>query len=116
MPKSQENSPANPPKADRVSKEKSESALREEAVLKFWQENKIFEKSEGRGSEGFVFYDGPPFANGEPHYGHMLASAIKDVIPRYQVMRGKNLRRRWGWDCHGLPVENLAERELGLKG
>ena len=94
---------------------KSPHALREEEVLAFWQENGIFKKTEGRGDNEFIFYDGPPFANGAPHYGHILASTIKDAIPRYQVMQGKKLRRRWGWDCHGLPVENLVEKELGLK-
>ena len=64
--------------------------------------------------EEFVFYDGPPFATGLPHYGHILASVIKDAIPRYQTMRGHHVRRVWGWDCHGLPVENLIEKELGL--
>ena len=89
---------------------------REEEILKFWQENKIFEKSLElrRGGEEFVFYDGPPFATGLPHYGHILASVLKDVIPRYETMRGKYVARRWGWDCHGLPLENLIEQELGL--
>lgn len=96
--------------------EKGPHALREEEILHFWQQNKIFEKTEGVGDENFLFYDGPPFANGVPHYGHILGGTIKDTIPRYQVMRGKKLRRRWGWDCHGLPVENLTEKELGLKG
>lgn len=96
--------------------QKNSASLRESEVRKFWEKNDIFKKSEGRGQEPFIFYDGPPFANGEPHYGHMLASTIKDAIPRYQVMNGKKLRRRWGWDCHGLPVENLTEKELGLKG
>lgn len=97
--------------------EKSDVAKREEEILQFWQENKIFEKSEQKDApEGeFVFYDGPPFATGLPHYGHILASAIKDVIPRYKTMRGFRVRRRWGWDCHGLPLENLIEKELGLK-
>jgi len=99
---------------DKKIETKSPQALREEEVLKFWQENKIFEKTEGRGDNDFVFYDGPPFASGLPHYGHILAGTIKDAIPRYQVMQGKKLRRRWGWDCHGLPVENLIEKELGL--
>src|SRR3989344_647852 len=99
---------------------KSEVAKREAAVLKFWQERKIFEESVERPAGGepkgdFVFYDGPPFATGLPHYGHLLAGTIKDVIPRYQTMRGKRVRRRWGWDCHGLPIENLVEQELGLK-
>jgi len=87
----------------------------EEKILKFWKEHNIFEKSEGKGSAPFTFYDGPPFASGLPHYGHLLASAIKDAIPRYQVMRGKKTHRRFGWDCHGLPVENIVEKELDLK-
>ncbi len=95
--------------------EKSEIAKKEEEILKFWQENKIFEKSLDKKGEDFVFYDGPPFATGLPHYGHLLASTLKDTIPRYQTMRGKRVRRKWGWDCHGLPIENLIEKELGLK-
>jgi len=103
--------------ADEDKKEvtKSEIALKEEATQRFWQEHDIFRKSEGRGTEEFVFYDGPPFATGLPHYGHILAGTIKDAIPRYQVMQGKRLRRRWGWDCHGLPLENQIEAELGIK-
>lgn len=100
---------------DKEIQEKSANAKREEETLSFWRENDIFQKTEGRGEQEFLFYDGPPFANGLPHYGHILAGAIKDAIPRYQVMKGKKLRRRWGWDCHGLPVENLIEKELGLK-
>ncbi len=97
--------------------EKSEVAKQEEKVLQFWQENKIFEKSleQTEGKEQFVFYDGPPFATGLPHYGHILAGTIKDILPRYQTMLGKKVSRRWGWDCHGLPIENLIEDELGLK-
>ena len=92
----------------------------EEKVLEFWRANKIFEKSiEKPASEkskgNYVFFDGPPFANGLPHYGHILASIIKDAIPRYQTMKGKSVKRRWGWDCHGLPVEFEIEKELGLK-
>ncbi len=89
----------------------------EEEVLKFWQENKIFEKSleQRRGNPEFVFYDGPPFATGLPHYGHLLAGTIKDVVPRYQTMRGKYVPRTFGWDCHGLPVENEMEKKLNLK-
>ena len=90
----------------------------EEEVLKFWEENKIFEKSisqrEGSSAGEFVFYDGPPFATGLPHFGHFVPSTIKDIIPRYQCMKGKKVERRFGWDCHGLPVENLIEKELGL--
>lgn len=93
---------------------------KEQEILTFWQENKIFEKSvetpAGEKSRGdFSFYDGPPFATGLPHYGHILAGTIKDAIPRYQTMQGKSVRRVWGWDCHGLPIENLIEKKLGLK-
>lgn len=96
---------------------KSEVALDEEKVLAFWKDNNIFKKSEEKEAPNgeFIFYDGPPFANGPPHYGHILAGILKDVIPRYQVMKGKKVDRQWGWDCHGLPVENLVEEELGLK-
>lgn len=88
----------------------------EEEVLKFWQENDIFKKSvsQREGAEDFVFYDGPPFATGLPHFGHFIPSTIKDIVPRYQTMKGKRVERRFGWDCHGLPVENLIEKELGL--
>ncbi len=96
--------------------EKSAVAQKEEEILKFWKENKIFEKSLEKSHRGEVtFYDGPPFATGLPHYGHILAGTIKDVIPRFETMRGKRVLRRWGWDCHGLPIENLIEGELGLK-
>ena len=88
----------------------------EEEVLKFWQDNRIFAKSleQRRGNQEFVFYDGPPFATGLPHYGHLLAGTIKDVVPRYQTMRGKYVPRTFGWDCHGLPVENEMEKTLHL--
>lgn len=90
----------------------------EEKVLAFWNERKIFEKSLEQTADGkpFTFYDGPPFATGLPHYGHILASTIKDVVPRYQTMNGRFVRRRWGWDCHGLPIEELVERKLGISG
>ncbi|MBI2046394.1 MAG: class I tRNA ligase family protein [Parcubacteria group bacterium] len=98
-------------------KEISKVAEREMEILRFWRERNIFQKSLEKNKEGepFVFYDGPPFATGLPHYGHLLAGTIKDVIPRYQTMKGKYVRRQWGWDCHGLPIENLIEEELGLK-
>ena len=88
----------------------------EEEILEFWEQNHIFEKSVSRreGAREFVFYDGPPFATGLPHFGHFIPSTIKDIIPRYQTMKGKKVERRFGWDCHGLPVENLIEKELGL--
>ena len=88
----------------------------EEEILKFWEKNKTFEKSVSNreGKEEFVFYDGPPFATGLPHFGHFIPSTIKDIVPRYQTMKGKKVERRFGWDCHGLPVENLIEKDLGL--
>ncbi|OGC50226.1 hypothetical protein A2716_03385 [candidate division WWE3 bacterium RIFCSPHIGHO2_01_FULL_40_23] len=90
----------------------------EKKVLDFWDKNKIFEKSVEKNpkSRSFVFYDGPPFATGLPHYGHILGSTAKDVVPRYFTMRGYRVERVWGWDCHGLPIENLIEQELKLKG
>ncbi|MEK7614086.1 MAG: class I tRNA ligase family protein [Patescibacteria group bacterium] len=95
---------------------KSEIALAEERILARWKEKKIFEKTLEKTKDGepFVFYDGPPFATGEPHYGHILTGAIKDAIPRYQTMKGRYVRRQWGWDCHGLPIENIIEQELNL--
>lgn len=89
----------------------------ESEVLEFWKQDKTFERSVKKAAPKgeFVFYDGPPFATGLPHYGHILASVIKDAIPRYQTMNGKRVERRWGWDCHGLPVENLIEKEMGLE-
>ena len=89
----------------------------EEEILAFWAEGEFFARSVANRHEGkaFIFYDGPPFASGLPHYGHLLASIIKDVVPRYWTMRGFRVERRFGWDCHGLPVENEAEQQLGLK-
>ncbi len=96
--------------------EKTPQALREEAVLRFWDENDIFEKTlkkEAHRGE-FVFYDGPPYATGLPHYGNLLPSTIKDLIPRFKTMQGFRVLRKWGWDCHGLPIETLIEKRLGL--
>lgn len=95
---------------------KSAVAQREEAVLAFWQEKNIFQKSlEQESPKGeFVFYDGPPYATGLPHYGHLLPGTMKDVIPRFKTMQGFHVARRWGWDCHGLPIENLIQKELEL--
>ena len=92
----------------------------EEKILKFWQENKIFEKSvekpAGKKPKGdYVFFDGPPFATGTPHYGHIVTGVMKDAVPRYWTMKGYRVERKWGWDCHGLPIENIAEIELGIK-
>lgn len=90
----------------------------EEEILRFWQENDTFKKSiaNRQGAKEYVFYDGPPFATGLPHYGHLLAGTIKDIAPRYQAMRGHAVERRFGWDCHGLPIEALAQEKLGLSG
>ena len=90
----------------------------EEEILKVWEKNSTFEKSLKRneGKERYKFYDGPPFATGLPHYGHLLAGTIKDIVPRYQTMRGKYVERRFGWDTHGLPIEALAQDALGVAG
>ena len=90
----------------------------EKEILKFWDENKTFEKSVHNrdGAAEFVFYDGPPFANGTPHYGHIMVSYVKDVVARFQTMSGKKVERRLGWDCHGLPAEMSAEKQLGVSG
>jgi isoleucyl-tRNA synthetase len=87
-------------------------------VLTYWKDNDIFKKSleQTKDGEPFIFYDGPPFATGLPHYGSILPSVIKDAIPRFQTMRGKYVRRRWGWDCHGLPIENIVEQHLKISG
>jgi isoleucyl-tRNA synthetase len=89
----------------------------EQEMLAFWEKERVFERSleERPESKGYVFYDGPPFATGLPHYGHLMLSAIKDAVGRYWTMKGYKVPRRWGWDCHGLPIENLIEKELKLK-
>lgn len=91
---------------------------REEEVLKFWKSKSIFLKSidQRKGGKTFTFYDGPPFATGLPHYGHLLAGTIKDVVPRYKTMKGFKVPRRFGWDCHGLPVEQEIEKAFSLSG
>lgn len=89
---------------------------RELEVLKFWKENKIFEQTAAKGDKSFTFYDGPPTANGKPHIGHVLTRSIKDLIPRYQVMKGRKVLRKAGWDTHGLPVELEVEKMLGIDG
>ncbi len=90
----------------------------EEDVLAFWEKDGTFKKSlkKNEGGERYKFYDGPPFATGLPHYGHLLAGVIKDIVPRYQTMRGKYVERRFGWDTHGLPIEALAQDALGIAG
>ena len=91
---------------------------REKKILHLWQERKFFEKSvtQRQHSPIFTFYDGPPFATGLPHYGHILAGTIKDVVLRYKTMKGFYVPRRFGWDCHGLPVENEIEKTFELSG
>ncbi|MDQ6855551.1 MAG: isoleucine--tRNA ligase [Candidatus Dormibacteraeota bacterium] len=90
----------------------------EEEVLAYWERDGTFAASIEQRSRDreFVFYDGPPFANGLPHYGHLLTGFVKDAVPRYKAMRGYRVSRRFGWDCHGLPAEMEAERELGISG
>jgi isoleucyl-tRNA synthetase len=94
----------------------------EERVLAHWKERDLFRKSVEqrpageRGANEYVFYDGPPFANGLPHYGHLLTGYVKDAVPRYQTLRGRRVERRFGWDCHGLPAEMEAEKQLGISG
>src|SRR3989344_2353994 len=90
----------------------------EKAILDFWRDNNIFQKSVSKEAPqgDYVFYDGPPFATGLPPYGHNLSSVSKDVVPRYWTMKGYRVRRRWGWDCHGLPIEFLVEQKLGISG
>ena len=89
----------------------------EQKVLKEWADDDTFRASVSNrdGNEEFVFYDGPPFANGLPHYGHLLTGYVKDLVPRFQTMRGRKVERRFGWDCHGLPAELEAEKQLGIK-
>ncbi len=96
--------------------EVSDVARREEEILAFWNERDIFNKSLAKESPkgDFVFYDGPPFATGLPHYGHILTGTMKDAIPRFWTMNGYHVERKWGWDCHGLPIENIIEKKLGL--
>lgn len=90
----------------------------EEDIIRRWEREDTFQKSvdNRQSAEEFVFYDGPPFANGTPHYGHIMVSYVKDVVARYQTMAGKRVERRLGWDCHGLPAEMAAEKELGVSG
>ena len=97
---------------------KNDVVAREKMTIEYWQQNRTFEKSveRRRGAEEFVFYDGPPFANGVPHYGHIMISYVKDIVARYQTMRGKLVERTLGWDCHGLPAEMSAEKQLGVSG
>lgn len=89
----------------------------EEKILKYWDEIKAFETQLEKTKDfpEYIFYDGPPFATGLPHYGHLLAGTIKDIVTRYQSMTGHHVTRRFGWDCHGLPVEHEIDQKLGIK-
>jgi isoleucyl-tRNA synthetase len=102
---------------------KLDIGAQEQAVLDFWKKDQLFQASvehnpahKDQQNNEFVFYDGPPFANGLPHYGHLLTGFVKDVFARYQTLQGKRVERRFGWDCHGLPAEMAAEKELGISG
>src|SRR5512143_2673916 len=105
------------PRFDKVSPE-LDFPKEERAILAFWKEARIFEQSLARtsGKTPFVFYEGPPHANGLPHNGHVLTRVIKDLFPRYKTMRGYRVPRKAGWDTHGLPVELEVERRLGING
>lgn len=102
--------------ADGAAVQKSKFAQMEEEIIQYWNEIDAFKRSVDERSEEnqYVFYDGPPFATGLPHYGSLLGSIVKDVVPRYKTMRGYRVERKWGWDCHGLPIENMIEKEMGL--
>ena len=102
---------------NKVAKEVNFPAMEHE-LLELWERERIFQRSvdERDPEQSYVFYDGPPFATGLPHYGHLLAGTIKDIIPRFWTMRGRRVTRRFGWDCHGLPVEMEMEKQLGLAG
>jgi len=90
---------------------------REEKITAYWEKKRIFQKSVDQKpkEKRYVFYDGPPFATGLPHYGNILGLLSKDVFPRFWTMKGYRVERKWGWDCHGLPIEHIAEKELGIK-
>jgi len=96
--------------------EKSDVALREEATVAFWKEKNLFEESLKKSAPkgDCIFYDGPPFATGLPHYGHILGGTGKDAIARYKTMQGFRVPRKWGWDTHGLPIETIVEKSLGI--
>ena len=88
----------------------------EHDILKLWQDTDAFQQSlaNTQGKKPYIFYDGPPFATGLPHHGHLVASTIKDVVPRYWTMKGRYVMRRFGWDCHGLPIEHEIDKQLGM--
>ncbi len=88
----------------------------EHEVLKFWKQEQVFQQSlaQTQKAKPYIFYDGPPFATGLPHHGHLVASTLKDIIPRYYTMKGYYVQRRFGWDCHGLPIEHEIDKSLGI--
>ncbi len=96
--------------------EKTQLSIDENQILEKWNKNNTFKKTleQTKDGEEFVFYDGPPFATGAPHYGHLIPGTIKDVIPRYKTMKGFHVERNWGWDCHGMPIENIVEKKHNL--
>src|SRR5689334_11708066 len=106
-------SPASPSPSERYPEVEQHPSFPEleRSIIERWQQDETFAKSIAQRSadDAFVFYDGPPFANGLPHYGHLLTGFVKDTVPRYRTMRGQRVERRFGWDCHGLPVEMQAE-------
>ncbi|MDH3644601.1 MAG: class I tRNA ligase family protein, partial [Gammaproteobacteria bacterium] len=88
----------------------------EHEILDFWEEGQIFQQTleNTREKKPYIFYDGPPFATGLPHHGHIVASTIKDIVPRYWTMKGRHVLRRFGWDCHGLPIEHEIDKQLNM--
>src|ERR1700749_3066701 len=109
--------PAKSPSPFEKLAQKADFPAQEEAILALWKQLDAFaESNRRRTGTPFVFYDGPPFATGTPHYGHLLQSTVKDIVPRFWNMRGHPVERRFGWDCHGVPIEALAQDALGLAG
>lgn len=98
-----------------MSKASQAFAKKEEEIISFWNKNQIFEKTLSKEGQEYTFYDGPPFCTGTPHHGHLLCSVLKDINGRYQTMKGFNVKRRWGWDTHGIPIEQLVMKNLNLK-
>ena len=88
----------------------------ERRILELWASSNVFHRSMEvrKGKKPYIFYDGPPFATGLPHHGHIVASTIKDIVPRYWTMKGRHVLRRFGWDCHGLPIEHEIDKRLGM--
>ena len=88
----------------------------EHKILEFWRDNQVFQQSLAQTADAapYIFYDGPPFATGLPHHGHLVGSILKDAVPRYFTMKGRYVQRRFGWDCHGLPIEHEIDKALGM--